>query len=55
VDGELIGEVDDTTEDINSRQSIWIGEHRDRFYKGLIDEVKIWNRPLTAEELEQSQ
>ncbi|MXV73221.1 LamG domain-containing protein [Candidatus Poribacteria bacterium] len=23
-------------------------------YKGLIDEVKVWNRPLTAEELEQS-
>ena len=55
VDGELIGEVDDTTEDINSGQSIWIGEHRDRYYKGLIDEVKIWNRPLTAEELQQSQ
>ncbi len=52
VDGELVGETDDVTDDINSGQSIWIGEHRDRFYKGLIDEVKIWSRPLTPEELE---
>ena len=55
VDGELSGEVDDTTEDINSGQSIWIGEHLNRYYKGLIDEVKIWGRPLTAEEIQQSQ
>ena len=54
VDGALIGEVDDKTLDINSGQSIWIGEHLSRFYKGLIDEVKVWNRPLTARELEQS-
>ena len=54
VDGKLIGEDDDNTQDINSGQSIWIGEHLSRFYKGLIDEVKIWNRPLTVEELDQS-
>ena len=54
VDGTLIDEVDDNTKDINSGQSIWIGEHLSRFYKGLIDEVKVWNRPLTADELEQS-
>jgi len=54
VDGELIDELDDETQDINSGQSIWIGEHLNRFYKGLIDEVMIWNRPLTAEELDQS-
>ena len=55
VDGELIGEADDNTKDINSGQSIWVGEHLNRFYKGLIDEVKVWNRPLTAEELKQSE
>ena len=55
VDGELIDEVDDKTQDINSGQSIWVGEHLNRFYKGLIDEVKVWNRPLTAEELKQSE
>ena len=55
VDGELIGEADDKTKDINSGQSVWIGEHLNRFYKGLIDEVKVWNRPLTAEELKQSE
>ncbi len=54
VDGELINEVDDKTLDINSGQSIWVGEHLNRFYKGLIDEVKVWNRPLTEKELEQS-
>ena len=54
VDGELIGEADDNTKDINSGQSIWVGEHLNRFYKGLIDEVKVWNRPLTAAELDQS-
>lgn len=55
VDGELINEVDDNSQDINSGQSIWIGEHLNRFYKGLIDEVKVWNRPLSAAELEQSE
>ena len=54
VDGELIGETDDTSIDPNSRQSIWIGEHLYRYYKGLIDEVKVWNRALTAEELGQT-
>ncbi|MCY4403376.1 MAG: LamG domain-containing protein [Candidatus Poribacteria bacterium] len=54
VDGELINEVDDKTLDINSGQSIWVGEHLNRFYKGLIDEVKVWNRPLTENELQQS-
>ena len=54
VDGKLIDEVDDNTKDINSGQSIWVGEHLNRFYKGLIDEVKVWNRPLTAAELDQS-
>lgn len=54
VDGVLIDEKDDATEDINSGQSIWIGEHLNRFYKGLIDDVKIWNRPLNADELDKS-
>ena len=54
IDGKLIDEVDDNTKDINSGQSIWVGEHLNRFYKGLIDEVKVWNRPLTAAELDQS-
>jgi hypothetical protein len=54
VDGVLIDEIDDQTEDINSGQSIWIGEHLDRFYKGLIDDVKVWNRALSAAELDRS-
>ena len=30
----------DATEDINSGQSLWVGEHLNRFYTGLIDDVK---------------
>lgn len=54
VDGTLIGEQADKTQDINSGQSIWIGEHLNRYYKGLIDDVKVWNRPLSADELDKS-
>ena len=54
MDGKLIGEKDDITQDINSKQSIWVGEDLNRYYKGLIDEVKIWNRALSAAELDKS-
>lgn len=54
VDGDLIGEAEDKTENINSGQSIWIGEHLSRYFKGIIDEVKAWNRPLSASEISQS-
>ena len=54
VDGGLINELDDTTEDINSGQSVWIGEHLERYYMGLIDEVKVWNRALSAAEIGES-
>ena len=54
VDGTLISEKDDKTQEINSGQSIWVGEYLKRYYKGLIDEVKIWNRALSAAELDQS-
>ena len=54
VDGKLIEEKDDPTEDINSGQSVWIGEHLNRFYKGIIDDVKLWDRALSAKELDQS-
>lgn len=54
VDGVLIDEIDDQTQDINSGQSVWIGEHLNRFYKGLIDDVKVWDRALSAAELDKS-
>ena len=54
VDGALIDEVDDATENINSGQSVWIGEHLNRYFRGYIDEVKIWSRALSANELDQS-
>ena len=54
VDSTLIDEVDDQTEDINSKQSIWIGEHLQRYYKGIIDDIKVWNRPISEGEIAQS-
>ena len=54
VDGVLVGEGDDETEDINSGQSVWIGDHLERYYNGLIDDVKLWNRALSTSELDQS-
>jgi sialidase-1 len=54
VDGTLIDEVDDETGDINSTQSVWIGEHLSRFYKGLIDDVKLWDRALSAADINRS-
>ncbi|MDP8231476.1 MAG: LamG domain-containing protein, partial [Candidatus Zophobacter franzmannii] len=54
IDGELIDEVDDATEEINSGQSIWVGEHLQRYFKGAIDDVKIWNKPISAAEVDQS-
>ena len=53
IDGDLVDELDDTTEDINSGQSIWIGDHLNRYYEGLIDEVRIYNKALTVEEIAQ--
>jgi hypothetical protein len=54
VDGELIDEVDDATEEINSGQSVWLGEHLNRYYKGAMDDVKIWNRALNTNEITKS-
>jgi len=51
VDGQLVVEEFDETEDINSGQSIWIGDHLNRYYDGLIDEVRLYNKALTAEEI----
>ncbi|UCD53141.1 MAG: LamG domain-containing protein, partial [Phycisphaerales bacterium] len=53
VDGQLVIEDLDQTESINSGQSIWIGDHLNRYYHGLIDEVRIYDKALTAEEIAQ--
>ena len=53
VDGQLVVEESDETEDINSGQSIWIGDHLNRYYDGLIDNLRIYNKALTVEEISQ--
>jgi hypothetical protein len=53
IDGQLVVEDLDETENINSGQSIWIGDHLNRYYDGLIDEVRIYDKALTAEEIAQ--
>ena len=53
IDGQLVIEDVDQTENINSGQSIWIGDHLNRYYDGLIDEVRIYDKALTAEEIAQ--
>jgi len=51
VNGELVGEKDDETENINSGQSIWIGDHLNRYYDGLMDDVRIYNHVLGESEI----
>lgn len=54
VDGKLIDEVADQTGDIDSGQPVWIGEHLQRYYMGIIDEVMIWDRALSEAEIGQA-
>jgi hypothetical protein len=51
VDGQLVIEEFDETESINSGQSIWIGDHLNRYFDGLIDDVRIYDKALTVEEI----
>ncbi|MBL7186250.1 MAG: LamG domain-containing protein [Phycisphaerae bacterium] len=53
VDGQLVVEDLDETENINSGQSIWIGDHLNRYYDGLIDDLRIYNKALTVEDIQQ--
>jgi hypothetical protein len=53
VDGDLVRERNDPTKDINSGQDIWIAIHYSprRYWAGTIDELRIYNRALSAEEI----
>ena len=55
VDGKLeIEAKDETTEALHQDQGIWLGNHLNRFWKVALDEVKIWDKALTAEEVRRS-
>jgi hypothetical protein len=51
IDGEVLASMPDETENINSGQSIWIGDHLNRYYDGLMDDVRIYDRALTQGEI----
>ena len=54
VDSVLIGNYDITgiVNNVSSRLGLWIGSgNRLEYYRGKIDDVRIYNRALTAEEV----
>jgi hypothetical protein len=51
IDGEVVVSIPDETENINSGQSIWIGDHLNRFYDGLMDDVRLYNYALGKSEI----
>ena len=51
IDGEVVASMPDETENINSGQSIWIGDHLNRYYDGLMDDVRIYSHALTEGEI----
>ena len=51
VDGALIEELEDPTGDIDSGQSIFIGEHLERYLMAALDEAMLFNRALTEDEI----
>ena len=51
LDGEVVVSLPDETENINSGQSIWIGDHLSRYYDGLMDDVRIYDYALGKSEI----
>jgi hypothetical protein len=54
VDGALVGEAAAPSGDVNSGQSIYIGEHMNRYFQGCIDEVTLYGCALSAQEVKQN-
>lgn len=52
VDGKLEQEMDDPTGNINSGQDIFLGEHLNRFFEGILDEVMLFSRALIQKEIQ---
>jgi len=51
LDGEVVVSMPDETENINSGQSIWIGDHLNRYFDGLMDDVRIYSHALGEAEI----
>ena len=54
LDGEVVASMADATANINSGQSIWIGDHLSRFYDGSMDDVRIYNSALDQAAIQQA-
>ncbi|MFZ2898546.1 MAG: LamG-like jellyroll fold domain-containing protein, partial [Saprospiraceae bacterium] len=59
VNGALIDNFNYSQATLNAAGSFWIGKHNDdggygtrRFYKGQVDEVRVWHRALTQQEIQ---
>ncbi len=39
--------------DVNSGESIWIGEHTNQLFKGCIDDVVLWKKAFSAKEMKE--
>ena len=58
IDGALAGEAQDITRALNSksdnpkaRRKIWLGNHLEVFWSVKFDEVRFWNKALSADEI----
>ena len=59
IDGDLAGEALDITRGLNSKpddprggeRKIWLGNHLEVFWSVKFDEVRFWNRALSADEI----
>ena len=58
IDGALAGEAQDITRALNSksddpkaRRKIWLGNHLEVFWSVRFDEVRFWNKALSADEI----
>lgn len=61
LNGALIDDFNYVQRDLTGTGSFWIGKHNDdgtygtrRFYKGQVDEVRVWHRALTVTEILES-
>jgi hypothetical protein len=51
VDGALAGEGEAPPGDVNSGQSLAFGEHLNRYFQGCLDEVTLYGRALSTEDV----
>lgn len=51
VDKHLIDTVPFSGEDLNSEGAIWVGDGKNLIFRGVVDEVTLWRRALTYQEI----